>query len=524
MADWSAPLPCAPATSANSSDAAARHRSPCSTRRWRAQVAHRRSATRWPLALLLCCAVTRTSAEIPEEDGVLVLDEKSFETAIKSSPFILVEFYAPWCGHCKQFAPEYAAAAKQLKQAKTPVPLAKVDATAEVKIAEEYNVRGYPTIRLFIDGRDQEYTGGRTEHTIVAWVLKKTGPPTVQLSDVAAAEAFVKDNRLAVVAFLDEDASVAPFETAARQLEDVMFAYSAQAVVAARYEASRPSLKMFFPFDEQIVSFPGDMQNPDEITSFVKAHRHPMVTAFDGETAPDIFGDGRPIVFLFRDRDDKGDAAERELRKAAPGFGRRLLVSIAGSSEPMDQRLMDYITVDPEELPTIRLVANPMASMTKFKLEGDVTEVSITSFVRAWEAGQLRAHMKSEPEPTSQPGPVFTLVGTTFESVVKDPTKDVLVEFYAPWCGHCKKLEPVYRDVAKKFEAIQSVTIAKIDATANDVEGIDIEGFPTIKLWRAGSKDDPLDYDGDRDVDSFAVWLEEKVTHAFNREDLKTEL
>merc|ERR1712083_216996 len=112
----------------------------------------------------------------------------------------------------------------------------------------------------------------------------------------------------------------------------------------------------------------------------------------------------------------------------------------------------------------------------------------------------------------------------TFESIVKDPSKDVLVEFYAPWCGHCKKLEPVYRDVAKKLEGVSSVIIAKIDATANDVEGVDIEGFPTIKLWRAESKDTPLDYDGDRDVDSFIAWLEEKATHGFDKNMLRSEL
>merc|ERR1719311_1321866 len=115
------------------------------------------------LALGLSLGLTLLRAEVPEDDGVLVLGEGNFDEAVKANPFILVEFYAPWCGHCKQLAPEYAAAAKQLKQAKQPVPLAKVDATVEVKIAEEYGIRGYPTIRLFIDGKDQEYTGGRTE-------------------------------------------------------------------------------------------------------------------------------------------------------------------------------------------------------------------------------------------------------------------------------------------------------------------------------------------------------------------------
>merc|ERR1712186_251371 len=111
----------------------------------------------------------------------------------------------------------------------------------------------------------------------------------------------------------------------------------------------------------------------------------------------------------------------------------------------------------------------------------------------------LRPHLKSEAVPTSQPGPVYTLVGSTFDEIVKNPAKDVLVEFYAPWCGHCKKLEPVYRDVAKRLEGVGTMVVAKIDATSNDVEGVDIEGFPTIKFWRAENKDAPLDYDGDRD-------------------------
>mmetsp|Transcript_6152 Transcript_6152/g.16988 ORF Transcript_6152/g.16988 Transcript_6152/m.16988 type:complete len:501 (-) Transcript_6152:102-1604(-) len=476
--------------------------------------------------LLWCCDVVTSGADIPEEDGVLVLNDKTFEAAVKSNPFILVEFYAPWCGHCKQFAPEYAAAAKQLKQATPPVPLAKVDATAEHKLAEEHGVRGYPTVRLFIDGQDMEYTGGRTEQSIVTWVVKKTGDAAIALPDVAAAEDFEKDNKLGVVGLFDESSSRTAFETAARQVEDVMFAYSTAAPVLARYKVQAPALRMFFPHDEQVANFEGDMSNVEEIERFVKSYRQPLVIPFDGETAADIFGDGRAIVVLFRDNDDKGKQAETELRKAAPGLGRKQLVTIAGSSEPMDQRLMDYVSVEPEELPTVRLVTSPVGSMTKYRLEGgEITEATLLSFVHDFEAGKLKPHMKSESPPMAQNGPVFTLVGSTFETIVKDPAKDVLVEFYAPWCGHCKKLEPVYREVAKRLEGVGTVVIAKIDATANDVAGVDIEGFPTIKLWRADNKADPLDYDGDRDVDSFLAWLEEKATHPFNRDELtKNEL
>merc|ERR1712070_982616 len=126
--------------------------------------------------------------------------------------------------------------------------------------------------------------------------------------------------------------------------------------------------------------------------TFVRAYRHPAVSIFDGESAPEIFGDGRPILFLFRDKDEKGEAAEKELREAAKGLNRRLLVSIAGSNEPMDQRLMDYVGVEPEELPTVRLVASPMSGMVKYKLAGDLNTANLESFVRDYEASKLRPH------------------------------------------------------------------------------------------------------------------------------------
>lgn len=114
---------------------------------------------------------------------------------------ILIITDAPWCGHCKALAPEYAKAAKKLLELNSEVKLAKVDATVESDLAEEHGVRGYPTLKFYRKGAVIDYSGGRTADLIVNWVNKKTGPPAKEVKTVEEAKALIDAQSITVLGF-----------------------------------------------------------------------------------------------------------------------------------------------------------------------------------------------------------------------------------------------------------------------------------------------------------------------------------
>merc|ERR1711871_640682 len=124
-------------------------------------------------------------ATVSAASDVVVGNEKNFDDIVKGSTYVLAEFYAPWCGHCKNLEPEYEKAATTLKS-NGDLKLVKVDATQEKTLAEKYAIQGFPTLKFFANGKATEYGGGRDHDGIVSWLKKKTGPSTVKLSDKAS--------------------------------------------------------------------------------------------------------------------------------------------------------------------------------------------------------------------------------------------------------------------------------------------------------------------------------------------------
>ncbi len=118
----------------------------------------------------------KKESKVYTDKDVVVLDDETFDSVLmKSKDMWLVEFYAPWCGHCKKLEPEWNQAATDLKGK---IKVAKVDATVQQKIAKQFNIKGYPTIMIFPPGSKTQtpvepYDGPRDASSIVSQALEK---------------------------------------------------------------------------------------------------------------------------------------------------------------------------------------------------------------------------------------------------------------------------------------------------------------------------------------------------------------
>jgi len=440
------------------------------------------------------------------EESVIVGSADNFDDILAASGHVLVEFYAPWCGHCKSLAPEYAKAAQQLEKDGSSALLVKVDATVHGELAKEFGVGGYPTLKWFKGDRKNpmDYKGGRKEAEIVSWVTKKSGPPAVPVEGADAATKFKTDNEVAVVGFVSGD-KLDVFNAAGDSFDDVPFGVL-DADAAAALEVAEGQVALLKQFDDGRVNFDGE--GSEALIAFVKAEQLPLVNEFSDKTAPKIFGGDlkqHNLLFAAKSASDY-DTIFAAYSEAAKSFKGKLLFVLVDCDVEDNKRVMEFFGITEENCPDMRVI-NMEKNMAKYAPESaDLTTAGITGFVNGVLDGTIKRHLKSEEVPDNSDNAVKVVVGKNFDELVMDPTKNVFVEFYAPWCGHCKSLAPVWEELGEKYKDHPNIVIAKSDATANEFETVEVQGFPTLKFFPAGGE--MQDYNGGRTLDDFVKFLE----------------
>uniref|UniRef100_A0A5B6ZID4 Protein disulfide-isomerase n=1 Tax=Davidia involucrata TaxID=16924 RepID=A0A5B6ZID4_DAVIN len=446
------------------------------------------------------------SEQSQSKEFVLTLDHSNFSETVSKHNFVVVEFYAPWCGHCKKLAPEYEKAASILSSEDSPVILAKVDANEEPNkvLSTEFEIKGFPTIKILRNGGKnvQDYKGPRDADGIVAFLKKQSGPASAEIKSVEDASGLIDDNKIVVVGVFPEFSGekFENFTALAEKLRsDYDFGHTSNAKLLPRGESSvtGPSVRLLKPFDELFVDFQDF--NVDALEKFVEEASLPIVTLFNKDPSHHPFvvkffnnPNAKALLFL-NFSSDLFDAFKSKYHDVALQYKGNGISFLMGDLEA-SQSAFQYFGLKDDQVPLIVIQTNDGQKYLKANLEAD----QIASWVKEYKEGNVMPYKKSEPIPEVNNEPVKVVVADSLQEIVFNSGKNVLLEFYAPWCGHCKKLAPILDEVAVSFQSDADVIIAKIDATANDIPNdiFDVKGYPTLYFKAASGN--LSQYDGDR--------------------------
>lgn len=452
---------------------------------------------------------------------VEVWGDDDFASNMAKHDIVLVKFYAPWCGHCKKIAPEFDRASIALSNNDPPVTLVKIDCTAEGKATcSKHGVSGYPTLKIFRGGdvnNKEDYGGPREADGIVKYMKGKAGPTSKTLATMADLDKFKDNMDHSIVGFFSDAKSdlAQKFKSLADLMsEDYRFAMTTSADVL---EASghKDVMVLFRParllnkFDEDVSVYSGEAER-DAMKLWVVKNFH----GFAGHrTSANQKQFKNPLITVYYDVDYvlniKGSNYWRnrvmKVAKKIQAEGLDMKFAVAAHEE-FGQELSE-MGLSYRDSP---VVAGRDAADRKFVMTEKFSMDTLEQFVRDVLDGTLEPFLKSEALPDNS-GPLKTAVGKNFDELVNDETKDVLIEFYAPWCGHCKTLAPKYQELAEKLEGEEGIAIVKMDATANDVpKNFDVRGFPT--LYFVPKDNSVKKYEGGREVSDFINYLAKEST------------
>jgi len=463
--------------------------------------------------LLALVAVSLVAA-----DDVIELGDSDFDSKLADIDTALVMFYAPWCGHCKRLKPEFEKSAGDLLANDPPVSLVKVDCTEAGKdTCGRFEVRGYPTLKIFRNGElSSDYNGPREAAGITKYMKSQVGPASKEIKTVAEAEAILSKSDAVVFGFGAADSTIQQTlaKTAAKHREDYTFAHTSADEVMTKL-GHKEGVVLFRPkhlqnkFEDSSVVYSGSNSDKGALASWVAESLHGLCGHRTTDNAKEF---KMPLVVAYYAVDyaknTKGTNYWRnrvlKVGKDFSGFN----FAISNKDDFMSELSEFGFDAATGDKP---VVAARDAKGLKYKMTAEFDMETFKDFLTQLEAGNVEPWIKSEPVPDNSAAGVKVAVAKNFDELVTKSEKDVLVEFYAPWCGHCKKLTPIYDELGEKM-AEEAVEIVKMDATANDVPPeFDVKGFPTLYWLPKGTKK-PVSYNGGRELDDFIKYIAENAS------------
>ncbi|XP_065867689.1 protein disulfide isomerase-like 1-6 isoform X2 [Euphorbia lathyris] len=426
---------------------------------------------------------------------VLELNSEIAKRAINENELVMILGYAPWCPRSAELMPQFADAANKLKELGSSLLMAKLDAERYPKAASMLDIKGFPTLLLFTNGSSQVYTGGFSAEDIVIWTRKKTGVPVIRIKSVPEAEELLKKYNTFVVGLFEkfEGHDYDEFVKAAVSDNEIQFVETSDLVVA----------KVLFP-EIKSTNFLGIVKSEPErytgyegtfeaqkILQFLDNNKFPLVTRLTELNSGRVYSSPIKLqVIVFAEPDEFKNVVD-SLQEVARKFKTKIMFIYTDiADENLAKPFLTLFGLEDSQDTVVTAFDNRINS--KYLLESDLTSSNIENFCSRLLQGSLSPYYKSQPIPDNKEASIQIIVGKTFDDLVLNSPKNVLLEVYTPWCINCETTSKQMEKLAKHFKGLDNLVFAKIDASANEHPKLQVEDYPKLLFYLAGDKANPM--------------------------------
>ncbi|XP_078543638.1 protein disulfide-isomerase TMX3 [Lissotriton helveticus] len=218
----------------------------------------------------------------------------------------LVDFYAPWCGHCKKLEPVWLEVGLEMKSSGSPVKVGKMDATVHSGIASEFGVRGFPTIKLLKGELAYNYRGPRTKDDIIEFANRVAGPVIRPLPSQQMFDHVQKRHRVLFLYVGGESTLKEKYIEVASELIVYTYFFSASEDVLPEYVTLHeiPAVLVF----KDSTYFVYDEYEDGDLSSWINKERFQGYLQVDGFTLYELGDTGKLVAVAIID--DKNTSVE----------------------------------------------------------------------------------------------------------------------------------------------------------------------------------------------------------------------
>lgn len=443
----------------------------------------------------------------PMEETLTVFTDQTYKEIMTYYDTLFLIFYAPWCGMCERGIPQFEKISQELQSEFPNCLFAKVDCQTNREVRNHFEVTGYPTYLLIHKDKIMgEFFPSVTSPRIRNFIKDKTMFLGEEATTLKQIEDKISRNDVIIVYFGNEDKDISTISSSLLFHSNIPFVYcntNNKPKIASKFKLkSQRTIKLFKQYDEREheLFIKGELKK-EHVDELINVYSQPLIMKYNKETFDYVFTQHHSAIFFIQSQKDQFKSSDmlviaKEFREKAK------VVLIDSIDTEYNQEFLEKNNIANNDLPLIKYFYTINAPL-QYPIPGPYDNItSIKEFI-----SQLLDNKEKIKAESSSLSSVYVLTAHTFQKEVIDNGMDVLVKFYAPWCGHCKRLAPIYEQLAMKFADNAKIRIAEIDSTMHSIDSINIEGYPTIIFFPFGNKQNYIQYDGEGTLDEMIQFV-----------------